>query len=473
MGEGPQVGSSRAAENVEMNRLAPPRDGIVDFLRFSPGLLLENGFPSWANACVGNNGLNDLPKYTAGYTRAADLIIASVLDSQGNQVDALIYPACFCIRHAVELYLKKFTDQLLKLPATSRIPKANLEATSLSHDLGKMWGQLVRSSALIDPRMTPALGQLDGTIRWLAEIDLSGQVFRYPHSNEGDRHLETQRLINFVALDQAWRLLKCGLEAVDRLIQVITEEYSQGSFTANLSRLHLHQLSLMLPPKIDWASPDFNRVKQTAKQKFGVSNREFSNALNIIKKHREFASRIGIDIPLCGFDEDSWVWIAKAWTYQHTDHFTFGREKTTPNNTVAETQSRGLPYDIELSERRVKIRTEARDRLSGEFLATLHALFYFAFDPTYSENLDRIFLENLPLMKQKEQEGEAVMFQVFFDVFNKTNLIRNLARSLCVLGKIQWVVRLKSEITLIDCDEAIAWHMEREADGSRTADQTL
>lgn len=446
-----------------MDHCSPTNDEISDLLRSNPGLMFFRGKPTWANACVGDNGLHELPQYAAGYARAADVIIAQVLTSNGEAVDVLVYPACFCIRHAVELQLKHFTNQLLLLPVRKRIPTDDVKDIRLSHDLGEIWDYLVRTVALVDSRVSPALQRIDPLVKQCAEIDRNGQVFRYPYSDELDRHLVEQRLINFVGLDQGWRLLREGLEDLNRLIETISEEYSWGTFTATLSRFQLHQLSLALPPRGEWASEEFDRVKAESMQSLNLSGREFSKCLNIIQEHREFSSRLGIEIPFNDFDEDSWGWLVRGWIFQYPDRSGQAGGEAEPDSRLLQYME---PVDLqtdELFKRREKIWQESKDRISAEFLATLHALFYFAFQPNYSEAFDHAFQEELRTMRQVKRNGETEVFREFFHVFGKTNLIHNLARSLCALGKTQWVVRLSREVGLSECDAAITWHETRSA----------
>ena len=64
--------------------------------------------PTWANACVGNNGAPSYLDYAKGFSRAANLLIDTVLQdgSVNYYVDELVYPVCFNMRHSVELRLK-------------------------------------------------------------------------------------------------------------------------------------------------------------------------------------------------------------------------------------------------------------------------------------------------------------------------------------------------------------------------------
>jgi hypothetical protein len=70
--------------------------------------------PTWANACVGNNGNPNYWTYTKGFPQAANLMIKAVLLDRGRQlsVDEYIYPVCFNMRHSVELGIGNSSDTL-------------------------------------------------------------------------------------------------------------------------------------------------------------------------------------------------------------------------------------------------------------------------------------------------------------------------------------------------------------------------
>lgn len=80
--------------------------------------------PSWANACVGNNGSPGYREYAEGFSDAANMLLAHVLDNEErSNVDILVYPICFNIRHAVELRLKHAIIKIKHLYEVKKINK--------------------------------------------------------------------------------------------------------------------------------------------------------------------------------------------------------------------------------------------------------------------------------------------------------------------------------------------------------------
>ena len=68
------------------------------------------GAPTWANACVGDNGNPQIFEYAAGFASAARSLLNTVIDDAGMRlsVDMLIYPICFSMRHATERACPEF-----------------------------------------------------------------------------------------------------------------------------------------------------------------------------------------------------------------------------------------------------------------------------------------------------------------------------------------------------------------------------
>lgn len=91
------------------------------------------GEPTWANACVGDNGAPGAIDYAEGFASAANTLLDSAISNQGInlRVDTLVYPVCFTMRHAIELFLKKFAENLaeintlrgVQLPVFNRVHK--------------------------------------------------------------------------------------------------------------------------------------------------------------------------------------------------------------------------------------------------------------------------------------------------------------------------------------------------------------
>lgn len=207
------------------------------------------GEPTWANACVGDNGSPSYVEYAMGFSKAANLIIDQVLKTRDIDlsVDEMVYPVCFNMRHSIELRLKGAIEAL---EAIGKMIGVEVEFNySGSHDLGNIWAFFKGTSENIDMRYKNVNDQIEPTILDVAEIDATGQTFRYPFDIDSQRHLTEVQIINFAVLKAKFNALEKGLDSLLRLTEYLTEEYSLNTFTKKLSRCQLFSLANDLPPE--------------------------------------------------------------------------------------------------------------------------------------------------------------------------------------------------------------------------------
>ncbi|MFG0904923.1 hypothetical protein [Photobacterium damselae] len=102
-------------------------------------MTFRTSFPAWANACVGNNGNTDYIVYSKGFSSAANLLLKHIIINKrkDHNIDFLVYPLCFNMRHSIELRLKGAIEVLLKVASLKSL---NLSYDfSGSHDIGNIW----------------------------------------------------------------------------------------------------------------------------------------------------------------------------------------------------------------------------------------------------------------------------------------------------------------------------------------------
>ncbi|EPV3042857.1 hypothetical protein ACV3HB_002609, partial [Acinetobacter baumannii] len=167
--------------------------------------------PTWANACVGNNGFVNYLTYAEGFSKAANLILDDLLKNIGKNVDLFIYPICFNMRHSIELRLKGSIEEINKLAEikNEKLPSFSL---SSSHDIGNIWNYFRQNSELLDLRFQKLNNLLDQTIKDIAEIDPTGQTFRYPADKDDKKHLTEQRIISCKVLKNKFAELEENLD---------------------------------------------------------------------------------------------------------------------------------------------------------------------------------------------------------------------------------------------------------------------
>lgn len=263
------------------------------------------------NACVGGNtGSDDDYGYVVGFAQAALALIAVaklqyyVAPDTDEPIfvyqDALIYPICFNARHHVELFLKRQIQRVAGLRQTT------FDQSLLGeHHLGRLVDELASLCELADRRLPKHLQPLRSSIEAFAEIDPTGQTFRYRRSRTDELHLDQLQHINLEPLEQTFKKLYEGTEEFERQVDALSYEYSQGTVTPELSRFELAQLAKTLPPRATWATnPKFDVVKKEFIDRFALSGKTFSRAVDLIQNHHEFAGHIGVEISLLFVDAD-------------------------------------------------------------------------------------------------------------------------------------------------------------------------
>jgi hypothetical protein len=204
--------------------------------------------PSWANACVGDNGSPSYVEYAKGFSKAANILIDAVLNDRSTHLttDLFVYPVCFNMRHSVELRLKGAISALQSLAKCKSIIIAF--DFSGSHDIFKIWKFFKNESEKLDNRFRTTNSQLEPTILDIADIDPTGQTFRYPFSTQSTKHLTEIALINFIVLQQKFRALEAKLDELLTLYEWLQLEYNQGP-QIRLQRNEIFVIAEELPPR--------------------------------------------------------------------------------------------------------------------------------------------------------------------------------------------------------------------------------
>lgn len=389
--------------------------------------------PTWANACVGENGYPQIYEYASGFASAANLLLDQVISNKGTTlyVDTFIYPICFNMRHAVELFLKSAAVSLEKLAKIRgrAVPKFDLAG---SHDLGKIWGYVNDSAQAFDPRFRAVIGDLDQYIIDVASIDSTGQVFRYPFDTDNKKHLTAVSVVNVIVLKKRWSELEKYLQDLTYLCDQLLTEYGWGAFTANLSRAQLAEIAATLPDRIQWGTDAFSAAKAEILHKFKLSSNEFSKALKIIQERRDLASLCAHEVPIPGVDAMVLIRFFAIWLQIHD-----------LNEVLAEPEmfDPGLDfYAFDFDEMKThqvlkeKAVLEVVETISPESFAALRALFYFQREDQFPEIFERTLRLALDQAKQYGQEP----FQYRNDarhLLEKTAALPEILNSLNYLGQ--------------------------------------
>lgn len=388
--------------------------------------------PFWANACVGNNGSPSYVDYSKGFSIAANVLIDQVLEGQGLglSVDYLVYPVCFNMRHSVELRLKGAIDELI---TTAAYKGQNLSFDLVgSHDIGIIWNFFREQSEKLDNRYAEVNKLIGPTISDIAEVDPTGQTFRYAYSNESQKHLTDVASINFFILKEKFEYLEDKLDVLHELSIWLKDEYAEGTFTTTFSRPMLYRLANELPPRSSWTDPGFAEVRQQLMAKYGVGSKELARAIDKVKGHYVLASKIGEPLPLKGINLEQLVVFFDHWIKQNPQ---------TPNE---DTSDLGLDYFahresmlaemISRAEARQLIWEELGSILTPEILAGLHALFYFSNNRLHVEYYDRVYSAGLAEASHLFRSSNDEIKQSLMHIFEKTSAMASILISLFALG---------------------------------------
>lgn len=388
--------------------------------------------PTWANACVGENGNPQVIEYANGFARAANLLIDQIIKDGGTHlhVDEFIYPICFNMRHAVELHLKGTIEKLTLLAESRRrkLPEFPLVST---HDLGNVWQYIKTNAESLDKRYILQLKGLDEYVTDIAEVDSTGQVFRYPFDTENRKHLVEVAIINVIVLKQRFNKLQELLSALNYLNNLLIDEYACGSFTTKLSRAELFELASKLPKRSQWGSEEFVAAKTTLRTEYGLSSNDFCRALVIIRDNYEMSQFIdavpslqAVTAPILHTFFDGWIKLHDI------------EDVRTPQPIcIEEWGSEWTPDFRDHSKRRAEIEQWWRENggvFTSNHIAELQALYYFSTDLPYSEYFK---VSREKFNKEAATYDQDALKRATLHLLNKTGAMKDMLKSLKFLGQ--------------------------------------
>lgn len=385
--------------------------------------------PTWANACVGNNGFVNYLTYAEGFSKAANLILDDLLKNIGENVDLFIYPICFNMRHSIELRLKGSIEEINKLAEIKKekLPSFNL---SSSHDIGNIWNYFRQNSELLDLRFQKLNNLLDQTIKDIAEIDPTGQTFRYPTDKDDKKHLTEQRIISCKVLKNKFTELEENLDNLKYLNELLIEEYKLGSFTKKFSRAQIFNLSLTLPSIDRWR---LDLKKEEITSQYSLTSNDLSKILNLVKSNYEMCSFINVKNSLIVLTDELLLDLCSIWANKFYPDFRklYTVDLAEDSNSLGETTSFEEFFQSEINEQ--EILNNLEPKLTIDLIADLYSLFYFSRDNMkYSE----YYLSGFNYYKNDLKSEESLM-DAFNHIFSKSNFLENIVKSLFFLNQLE------------------------------------
>lgn len=233
----------------------------------------------------------------------------SYTDPETNEVnyasvDALVYPICFNARHFIELFMK---DSIRSVSALGAIPSQ--PGTLATHNLTDLWVQF-EETIKRDNRLEKLGAPLKNIFHDIASVDNTGMTFRYSRDLDDKKHLSEFEHINLYVLGEKLREMFNQTEEFSIQLAVLQDEYSQKTFMNHLNREKIEAIAKRLPPRANWGK-DLEAIKKEICDDFHLTSNEFSKALKLIQKHREFCTLIELELPLEGLPIDIFTRLAR------------------------------------------------------------------------------------------------------------------------------------------------------------------
>jgi hypothetical protein len=247
------------------------------------------------NACVGNNGHIDFITYSDGYDAMVKLGLEK-LETFSIPVDILVYPLVYSARHRIELFLK---HQLIKIDYIKNkiLSNGNTQQIIRTHEISTLW-EMFKNQTSFEPRLLEPINEIEEYINDFSQIDDTGEVFRYPLTVGGEKHLEYLNVVNLLSFKKRYIELSSKLETLDYYSSFLITEYEQGTFVGNLSRDVIRKIAIDLPNIESWndSKGNFTQIKKGLKQKYDLSSNTLSKVIDLIKENFEFAPLIGKEL---------------------------------------------------------------------------------------------------------------------------------------------------------------------------------
>lgn len=385
--------------------------------------------PTWANACVGNNGAPGYQEYAKGYSVAANLLLDSVIEKGhlSRLVDELIYPICFNMRHSIELRLKMTVESLQQLAFyRDALPDFDLKQ---SHDVGVIWSYIIENAKALDARYELFLEQVNSAIESIAAVDPTGQTFRYPVNNENKKHLTEIGVINHFVLKSEFSLLEQKLDELNRFNELLLEEYSFGVYTKTLSRMQLFELAKSLPPRSLWAEYDIKVIKMEQMKKYQISSNEFGRAVRKMECNYELSRVLKFERSLLGIDLGQLEQFFEYWDELHgVENINLALADIPVEKMVVIPSYETIKA---YGEKVAKIRQECSAILKNDnCIAGIEALFYLRHVSDYSEAYRSIFEDKVLAVSRDEEE----LYDRLLHMLKKANGFEMIMVSLYWLG---------------------------------------
>ena len=378
------------------------------------------------NACIGRQGHEE--NYIDGYIEAAIELADAIFEKQlVGKRDTLVLPILYNARHAIELALKFATEHLIKASLIKD------DGRKLNHNIKAYWDHLY-NSAIGDEKLSQTIAALKPYIDSLSQVDSDGQELRYHRNRDDDPSLADHAVANL-------RLIRASLRELEKLISTLKyrtvdfiDERAAGSYTNRCSRTDLLAIARILPRRDLWNSDVFDQQKAVVKERYGLSNKQFSIALDRIQENREMRSALGMTSDLLHLTDDDIILVVEQWRRLHPV-----RERDEDDLGLDYFDTRRFEAMKEKAAVRQEVVTAIEARLSNEALAELEAMFYLERDRIFAE-----YHESMIARVLREHAATNDTKAEIMHLMEKTNFLQCVGGATARLGRLSLAERLKA-----------------------------
>lgn len=251
------------------------------------------------NACVGDNGGFYMRAYVKGYKEAVEILLEKVL-AERCLLDSLVYPIIYNARHYIELSLKASIENLQYINQILG-NKCDLIKTK-THQISHLW-DIEKDLSSVEVRYKDVILKLEEFVLDYSDMDDSAETFRFPKDHNGEFHLKTQGCINLEAFAKRFSKMSEVFDALSWKDNFLVNEYRVSTVVEGCSRATIESIAKELPQK-PWNNDTVDALTKHLIEKYGLSLEQFLKIVKKIETHREFASLIGMEIPLDGLSVD-------------------------------------------------------------------------------------------------------------------------------------------------------------------------
>jgi hypothetical protein len=191
----------------------------------------------------------------------------------------------------------------------------------------------------------------------------------------------------------------------------------------------------ILPKKEAWDTYAFQQSKAAIKARYGLSNRQFSLALDCIQENREMSAILGVESPPLHITDEEVIWAVEQWRRLHPAHEP-DQEGKASHFWITSFEQIVDDLDQALE---IEVIDNIKRRLSLESLSDLESMYYLGITGNFSENYEKMLDRSLKEYHVVKNPTEKITHLI-----SKGTFLKCIRRTSFKLGRISLCDRLKT-----------------------------